>query len=262
MKYVLLLYQVTSKYMATQKGILPIVGTLGGVNFYYRKGKPVARKAGGGFNGKAIKTKPSMVRVRENSSEFGNCSKVKSAFRFALAPFLSYYKDGTLHGRMMHLFQEIKKFDTSSVRGARTVGNGILTTEGLALFRNFKFTPSCRMDEVVPMSASYDVLSCVYSVVGFDITSVEFPRSATHMELQFGVLGVAFDAGIYKMFMAAPLVFEKGVEVDAFAMAPAILPDAGLHRIAFVGVTFYQELNGVKYVLKEDGNVGVEVVEG
>ena len=82
------------------------------------------------------------------------------------------------------------------------------------------------------------------------------------MELQFGVLGVAFDAGIYKMFMAAPLVFEKGVEVDAFAMAPAILPDAGLHRIAFVGVTFYQELNGVKYVLKEDGNVGVEVVEG
>ena len=25
--------------MATQKGILPIVGTLGGVNFYFRKGK-------------------------------------------------------------------------------------------------------------------------------------------------------------------------------------------------------------------------------
>ena len=160
------------------------------------------------------------------------------------------------------MFQEIKKFDTSSVRGARTVGNGILTTEGLALFRNFKFTPSCRMEEVVPMNGSYDALSCVYSVVDFDITSVKFPRSATHMELQFGVLGVAFDAGIYKMFMAAPLVFEKGVEVDAFAMAPAILPDAGLHRIAFVGVTFYQELNGVKYVLKEDGNVGVEVVEG
>jgi hypothetical protein len=35
------------------------------------------------------------------------------------------------------------------------------------------------------------------------------------------------------------------------------LPDVGLQRFAFVGVTFYQEINGVKYVLKEDGNVGL-----
>lgn len=99
------MFQETSKYMATQKGILPIVGTLRGVNFYFRKGKPVARKAGGGFNEKANKTKPSMERVRANNSEFGNCSMVKSTFRIALFPFLSYYKEGTLHGRMMHLFQ-------------------------------------------------------------------------------------------------------------------------------------------------------------
>jgi hypothetical protein len=38
------------------------------------------------------------------------------------------------------------------------------------------------------------------------------------------------------------------------------LPDVGLQRFAFVGVTFYQEINGVKYVLKEDGNVGVTLV--
>ena len=80
------------------------------------------------------------------------------------------------------------------------------------------------------------------------------------MELQFGVLGVNFDASIYKMFMATPLVFEKGVEVNAFAMTPSVLPDAELHRFAFVGVSFYQELNGVKYILREDGNVGIWVV--
>lgn len=246
--------------MATQKGILPIVGTLGGVNFYYRKGKAVARKAGGGFNGKAIKTKPSMVRVRENNSEFGNCSKVKKEFRLALSPFLTYYKDGTLHGRMMQLFQKIKQFDSGSVRGARRVGNGILTAEGLELFKHFSFTPKCNLHQVVQMNFSYDAHLCAYTVVNFDISLVKFPSNATHLKLEFGVLGVDFDASIYKMFMAAPLVFEKGIEVDGFTMTPTILPDAGLHRFAFVGICFYQELNGVKYVLREDGNVGVVVV--
>uniref|UniRef100_UPI00404A21B5 hypothetical protein n=1 Tax=Gelidibacter sp. TaxID=2018083 RepID=UPI00404A21B5 len=60
--------------MAKQKGVFPMVGTIGGVNFYYLNGKPVARAAGGGFNEKAIKTKKSMQRVRENGSEFG-CKK-------------------------------------------------------------------------------------------------------------------------------------------------------------------------------------------
>ena len=48
--------------------------------------------------------------------------------------------------------------------------------------------------------------------------------------------------------------------MDGFTMPPTILPDAGLHRFAFIGVTFYQELDGVKYVLREDGNVGIAVV--
>ena len=63
--------------MAKQKGILPFVGTLGGLNFYYLHGKPIVRQAGGGFNAKDIKNKPSMRRVRENSSEFGHCSEVR-----------------------------------------------------------------------------------------------------------------------------------------------------------------------------------------
>lgn len=246
--------------MATQKGIISVTGTLGDINFYYRMGKAVARKAGGGFNGKAIKTKPSMVRVRENNSEFGHCSRVKKEFRIALFPFLKYYKEGTLHGRMMQLFQGIKDCDNSSERGAREVGKGIVTPEGLQLFREFKFTPKCDVAVVVPMQASYDAVSCVYSVVDFDISKVRFPKSASYMELQMGVLGVDFELGIYKMFMGSPLGFEKSDVVTDFTLAPTVLPEAGLHRFAFVGVTFYQEINGAKYVLKEDGNVGVTLV--
>jgi len=78
--------------MAKQKGMIPLVGTIGGINFYYLNGKPVARAAGGGFNGKAIKTKSRMQRVLENASEFGHCSKVNKAFRMALRPFYAGHR--------------------------------------------------------------------------------------------------------------------------------------------------------------------------
>lgn len=91
----------------------------------------------------------------------------------------------------------------------------------------------------------------------FDISKVCFPKNATHVELQLGVLGVDFDLKIYKMFIGRTVVFEKNVVVTDFSLFPEVLPDVGLQRFAFVGVTFYQEINGVKYVLKEDGNVGL-----
>ncbi len=243
--------------MARQKGIMPLSGTIGGINFYYLNGKPVARAAGGGFNGHAIKTKPSMKRVRENNSEFGHCSQVKKGFRIALFPFLMHYKETTLHGRMMRLFQEIKNLDAVSERGMRKVGHGIATPQGLALLRDFEFTPKCDPKTVVPMQGSYAAESCVYSVTGFDIGAVRFPKAATHLQLQFGVLGVDFEGGVYKLFMGNALLLEKGNAVNSFSMAPAVLPDAGLQRFAFLGVAFYQELNGELYVLMEEGNVGV-----
>ena len=43
-------------------------------------------------------------------------------------------------------------------------------------------------------------------------------------------------------------------------MVPESLPEVGLHRFGVVGVTFYQEVNGVNYVLRADGNVGVAIL--
>jgi hypothetical protein len=70
--------------MAKQKSIIPLSGTLDGINFYIRKGTAVARKAGGGFNGKAIKNSPKMARVKENNTEFGHYSFVEKVFKDSL----------------------------------------------------------------------------------------------------------------------------------------------------------------------------------
>ena len=75
--------------MARQKGLIKLVGTIDGINFYVRKGTPVARKAGGGFTSERVKHSPALVRTRENSREFGHVSKFKKLFRMGLFPFLN-----------------------------------------------------------------------------------------------------------------------------------------------------------------------------
>ena len=90
--------------MAKSKGIISLVGTIGGINFYMRNGKVVARMAGGGFTTQSIKKGKNMERVRENGSEFGHCSRVKKVFKDCLFPFFGMQKNEDLHTRMMQLF--------------------------------------------------------------------------------------------------------------------------------------------------------------
>ncbi|GAA4243219.1 hypothetical protein GCM10022292_17010 [Winogradskyella damuponensis] len=98
--------------VAQQRGIIPLIGTLNGINFYYLNGKPIARKAGGGFTRKAIQTKSSMQHVRENATEFGHCSVVNKAFRSVLGLFYKGYKFTHFHSRLMGLFTRLKVLDT------------------------------------------------------------------------------------------------------------------------------------------------------
>lgn len=124
--------------MARQKGIIKLEGTIGDINFYMVKGKAYARKAGGGFNGNAIKTKESMLRVRENGSEFGHCSRAKKEILRSFHPYFTKRERG-FHGKCMKLFLTLKDLDTTSKRGQRRVDFGLQTVEGKRLLRDFPF---------------------------------------------------------------------------------------------------------------------------
>ncbi len=105
--------------------------------------------AGGGFNGDAIKTKDSMVRVRENSTEFGAASKALKQFRRSLRPVFNPPKNKDLHQRLMRLFTQLKDLDGVSARGSRRVANGIVTVKGKHLLKNFVFLPTNALDFIV-----------------------------------------------------------------------------------------------------------------
>ncbi|MGX7666647.1 hypothetical protein [Flavobacterium pedocola] len=244
--------------MAKQKSIVPLEGTLEGINFYYRKGVPVARKAGGGFDGNAIKTKASMVRVRENSSEFGHCSKVKKQLRIALFPFYNNYTEAALHGRMMRLFQEIKTYDALSDRGKRTVANGLHTTAGQKLLMDFPFTLSRNVQQALTCECKYNPDDFTFTANRFDITKISFPVAATHMQIQFGVLAFDFDSLTTKLHLSNPLYLDKNNTDSTFSLSPESIPDTAKTLMAFAGVQFYQQINNDLYELKTDTKIAVE----
>ncbi len=243
--------------MAKQIGVIRLKGTLGDVTYYRSKnGGDLARAAGGGFTTENIKNSPGMVRTRENASEFGHCSSVKKHFRIALAPFLCVRKDGTLHGRMMTLFTDLKKMDPVSVRGQRSVGQGLTTDRGKDLLGRFDFTPVCNVAEVLGATLHYDFANRNLEVTNFDIHAVGFPSGATHMALTLGLLHFDFDTLKYQLKTTAPLYLDKTYTGDSFQMG-VDLPDVSGTSLAVLGMKFYDKVGQTFYLFKSANAVGV-----
>ncbi len=246
--------------MAKQKGIIPLVGTIGGINFYYLNGKPVARAAGGGFNGAAIRTKKSMERVRENANEFGSCSVINKVFRQSLRPFYNNHGFTFFHSRLMTLFTNLKKLDADSVRGERCVYKGLQTDAGKRLLVDFTYTPDCKPQLVLPFSYDMDWPTYSLSISQFNIQHVPFITGATHIALQFGVLDFNFETLDYALHLAAPLVLAKDDTRTSLSLTPASLPTGLGVVLAVIGVRYYQEVDGLMYLLNAENGVGIGVL--
>ena len=245
--------------MAQQTGIIKLSGTLGALNFYESHGKHRAREAGGGFNSHAIKTNPKMRRVRENSNEFGQCSRTKKFFNRALRPFLCIHKDTKLHGRMMALFMAIKQLDAVRARGQRRVYGGMQTLRGQRLLQEFDFTPSCDVGSYVPGTTDYDANSRTFTVADFDVSALSFPSGATHLALTLGVLHFDFETNAYELTQSVPTYITASFTDHTFSLqAPA--PSLSGTAVALLGVKFYQEVGGQFVVLRGKKAVGLQIV--
>ncbi len=242
--------------MAKSNGIISLIGTIGGINFYMRNGKVVARMAGGGFTTQSIKKGKNMVRVRENGSEFGHCSRVKKVFKDCLFPFFGMQKDQDLHARMMQLFLKIKDCDITSERGKRHVSVGLRQTEGQKLLTGFAFTPF----HLDVLQGVYDAATFTYTVSNFNHKQLLYPNGATHFEICLGVM--VFDFGEMKatLFSSAVVLIAKGSAVESFNLSPTDEPVGNGMKIPILAYRYVQELNGKVYTLKDKETYGVRVL--
>ncbi|WP_454045831.1 hypothetical protein [Chryseobacterium sp. Marseille-Q8038] len=123
--------------MATYESVIKITGAVGDLVFYTLNGKNVVRKKSG-FNKAAFKKNPSYEKVRQNSSEFGHCSKIGKIIRKSLEVYIKESGDPLLYQKFAKVMTAIKDLDIISERGKRTVENGLKTEEGRKLLRAFQ----------------------------------------------------------------------------------------------------------------------------
>lgn len=246
--------------MAKQKGVLKLEGTLDGINFYMLNGVAVARKAGGGFSSKAIKHAPNMERVRQNSSEFGRCSQMKRLIKESLYVLLKDTKDTTLHGRMMRMMQQIKVLDSVSERGQRKVVNGLATSLGKQLFYDFSFTENFHITTFKKVSVVVNTsdFSCV--MTGFDLENVLFPKEATHLKLTYLVCSYDFEALTFINYEVSLFLEPADLAVTPLTFTPHLPLQDVKQVLCFFGLSFYQQVGGEKYVLKNKNAIGVSCV--
>ncbi|TZF98474.1 hypothetical protein FW781_00670 (plasmid) [Chryseobacterium panacisoli] len=123
--------------MATYESLIKITGAVGDLVFYTLNGKNVVRKKSG-FNKAAFKKSPAYEKVRQNSSEFGHCSKIGKIIRNTLEIYIKEAGDPLLYQKFAKVMTMVKDLDMISGRGKRTVENGLKTEEGRKLLREFQ----------------------------------------------------------------------------------------------------------------------------
>ena len=124
--------------MATFKNLDELKGKIGDLVFYNLNGKPVVRRKSG-FSKEGFENNPNYKKVKENSSEFGHCSKSGKALRVALEPFIGDYEDKYLYQKFAKVMTQIKDMDMVSEKGKRRIEIGIQNPEALKLLTQFQF---------------------------------------------------------------------------------------------------------------------------
>lgn len=242
-----------------RKNLIRIQGSIGDLNFYERNGVLFVRKKGGGFNAEAIQNKKSMEPVRQNASEFGECSRTKRHYQHKLDWFYENFRDGTLHGRLMRLFTKIKNLDKVSPRGKRKVYRGLETAEGRQLFEQFVYTPKCRIGHRLGGRIQFDKISRSVFIGGLIFSEKLYPKGATHLELSLTVVDFDFRNNKGGIHPVKTLRIPKGEIPSEMNMVFEELPVKSGMELVFLSLRFYQEAGGRSYYHQRQ-NVGLELI--
>lgn len=136
---------------------LKLRGTLGDINYYNASDQELAREKGDtGITKKQFAENPIFNTIRQQSTEFGHCSKKSRVFRLLAKPFYDRAKEVSFAGRVNQLLFEVLEEDTSHPRGQRTLEQGLEQEEGVGLLLHFEGNKLRPLKRVLKKSVVFD----------------------------------------------------------------------------------------------------------
>ena len=236
--------------MAKQKGIMKLEGTIGDITFYKSQDGYLA-KGKGGIDGKRIATDPKFQRTRENGSEFGSAGKAGKVLRNALRVLLQNSSDNRMVSRLTKKMVEVIQADTTSTRGQRNVIDG-----EAELLEGFEFNSNAQLSNTLyaPYTATIDRVAgtlkiALASFVPADMIAA--PGGTTHFKIVSSGVAIDFENEVFTSdSKASNVLVWDGTATAVINLNNALVANSTHPLFLILGIEFYQDVNGVKYPLK------------
>ena len=238
--------------MAKSSGIIKIEGTVEDLTFYKKDGKSFVRKKGG-IPKERIANDPNFVRTRENNNEFSHSGSSGKVLKLAIGSMVFKAKDSKLSSRLLQLMSKIKNLDAVSTRGNRQVAIGLGTAEGKQLLKGFDFNANAPLKNVFFAPYNLDTASGVFTITDFiPVEQLQFPQGATHISLQSAVVHVDFATQESEVAVSAIVNLPLNLTLSTSVLTPSSVPSGTGVQLFLLMISFYQEVNGVQYSLRNE----------
>lgn len=227
--------------MATQRGIVQLVGKLGGIVF----------RADGSVSQAPAKRAVTAQRTKDNNSEFGNAATSGKRLRDGLSKLTKAGGGAYVVARIVKIMKDAINLDLVSVRGQRNVLDG-----ELSLFEGFNFNDLKSMASIMVVNLSAVITRstgvCEVLIPAFTpINDVDAPGGTTHFKLIAESATINFETGESDSKSAETAYIPLNATPVASQTFTMDLLDSSTDPIfTGVGIEFYQFMNGDYYILE------------
>ncbi len=153
----------------------------------------------------------------------------------------------------MSAMSKIKNLDVNSARGQRNVTEGLTTDEGKRHLIGFDFNIHAPLDSVLFANYTLNNANGEINIPNLIIAEqVRFPEGANFIGLQCGILNVEFDTGLNDLVLSPVVNLPITMTPNNVTLTPPNAPSGHGVTINVIMVSFYQEVNGVQYSLKNE----------
>lgn len=236
--------------MARQRGIIKLDGTIGDITFYKSKDEHLACEKGG-IPAERIANDPNFQRTRENGVEFGRSGKAGKVLRNAIRGLLQNANGGRVVSRLTTQLVKVIQADVTSQRGFRNVIDG-----EAELLEGFDFNINAKLGTAIyaPYTATINRVTGELTVnipAFIPLNMIAAPAGATHFKIVSAAAEIDFTNEVFitDNNETAELPWD-GVATSVINHVNNVTANS-IHPLFLVlGIQFFQEVNGVKYSLK------------
>jgi hypothetical protein len=139
---------------------------------------------------------------------------------------------------------------------------GLTTAEGKQLLKGFDFNNNAALKSVLFAPYELDTATGVITIANFTpVEQLQFPQGSTHVSFQGAVLAIDFATEVSEVAYSNIENLAIDMTVSNRVLTPTSVPTGTGIQLFLVMISFYQEVNGVQYSLKNEEYNVLHVLE-